>query len=298
MAKKDYYQVLGIKRDASEKDIKQAYRKLARKYHPDVNPGDSSTESKFKEINEAYQVLSDPEKRKKYDRFGENWEHADQFTGAGAQGPFRGARPGNVHFEYSDLGGGGFESIFGDLFGNFGMGGATGTRTRPRQQRSVEHPVEITLEEAFNGTTRTINVGGRNLEVKIPAGVDNGSKVRVSAGDKKSGIEDIYLVISVRQHKQFERKGNDLYVEVPVNLTDAVLGGEIEVPTPAGKKLALKIPPETQNGRSFRLSSQGMPKLNKKGERGDLFAKVRIVLPTNLTERERKLFEELKSLRD
>ncbi|MFO8101420.1 MAG: DnaJ C-terminal domain-containing protein [Dehalococcoidia bacterium] len=290
MAKKDYYQILGINRDASEKEIKQAYRKLARKYHPDVNPGDKSSEAKFKEVNEAYEVLSDSEKRKKYDRFGDQWQYADQFAGAGTQNPFG---QGNIHFDFGDMGGGGgFESIFGDLFGGFGGGGATGTRTRPQRKRATEHPVEITLEEAFAGTTRLIDVGGKRLEARIPAGVDDGSKVHL-----KQPSGDIYLVISVRPHKQFERKGNDLHVEVPVPLTDAVLGGEIEVPTLMGKKLALKIPPETQNGKSFRLSKQGMPRLNKPGERGDLFARIRIVLPTNLSEKEKELFEELKSLR-
>ncbi|NQT71872.1 MAG: DnaJ domain-containing protein [Chloroflexi bacterium] len=289
MAKKDYYQVLGVNRGASEKEIKQAYRKLARKYHPDVNPGDASTETKFKEVNEAYEVLSEPDKRKKYDRFGDQWQHADQFTGAGGRNPFGGRGPGNVHFEFGDSGGG-FESIFGDLFGGFG--GATGARARPQRRRSVEHPVEITLEEAFSGTTRMINVGGRRLEVKIPAGVDNGSKVRIN---QTTG--DIHLVISVRSHKRFERKGDNLHVEMPVSLASAILGGEIEVPTLSGKKLALKIPPETQNGKSFRLGKQGMSKLNKKGERGDLFAKVQVVLPTELTESEKKLFEELRELR-
>jgi len=290
LAKKDYYQTLGIKRGASEKEIKQAYRKQARKYHPDVNPGDKSTEAKFKEINEANEVLSDPEKRKKYDRFGDNWQHADQF--AGGHGPFGGfgQRQGGVHFDFQDSGGG-FESIFGNLFG-----GSSGARPRPRRKQAIEHPVEITMEEAFSGTARTMDLGGKRIEVKIPAGVNNGSKVRVAAGSNTGG-GDIHLVISVREHQRFERKGDNLHVEVPVPLTDAVLGGEIEVPTLLGKKLALKIPPETQNGKSFRLGKQGMPKLNKKDEKGDLFAKVRIVLPDKLTEREKELFAELKSLR-
>ena len=290
MAKKDYYNILGVKRGASEKEIKQAYRKLARKYHPDVNPGDKSTEAKFKEVNEANEVLSDPEKRKKYDRFGDQWQYADQFAGAGGRSPFG---QGNVHFDFGDSGGGGgFEGIFGDLFRGFGGGGTAGTRTRPQRKRAIEHPVEITLEEAFAGTTRMLDLGDRRLEAKIPAGVSTDSKVHLN----QPGA-DINLKISVRQHRLFERKGDNLHVEVPVPLTDAILGGEIEVPTLPGKKLALKIPPETQNGKSFRLGKQGMPKLNKKDERGDLFAKMRIVLPSNLTEREKELFEELKSLR-
>jgi len=289
LAKKDYYNILGVKRGASEKEIKQAYRKLARKYHPDVNPGDKSTEDKFKEINEANEVLSDPEKRKKYDRFGDQWQHADQFAGTGGRGPFGGFNQSNVHFDFGDRGGGGgFESIFGNLFG----GSSGSTRTRPRRKQVIEHPVEITLEEAFAGTTRMLDLGDRRLEAKIPAGVSTGSKIHLN----QPGA-DINLKISVRQHQLFERKGDNLHVEVPVPLTDAVLGGEIEVPTLPGKKLALKIPPETQNGKSFRLGKQGMPKLNKKDERGDLFAKVRIVLPSNLTAKEKELFEELKALR-
>ena len=293
MAKHSYYQVLGVKKDATEKEIKQAYRKLARKYHPDVNPGDTSTEDKFKEVNQAYEVLSDPEKRKKYDRFGENWQHADQFTGS--QGPFSGFRQGghrSTYYDFQDMDSGGFGSIFENLFG----GGQGGFRTQPRKRTPLQQPVEITLEEAYSGTARTLDLGGKRLEVKIPAGVDNGSKVRVAAGSTTGG-GDIHLVVTVRPHKQFERKGDNLHVEVPIDLTDAILGSEIEVPTLSGKKLALKIPPETQNGKSFRLGKQGMPKLNKKDQKGDLYAKVRIVLPEKLSTREKELFEELKSLR-
>lgn len=297
MAKKDYYQILGVGRNASDKEIKQAYRKLARKYHPDVNPGDSSAETKFKQVNQAYEVLSDPDKRKKYDQFGDQWQHADQFAEAGAYGPFRGFRQGGTRVEFTDFDASGLGDIFGDLFRNFGSAGATGTGTRQRRRPVVEHPVEITLEEAFSGTTRLLNLDGRRLEVKIPPGVDNGSKVRVASGAAEGG-SDVHLLVSVRPHSKFERKGKDLYVDVPVPLTDAVLGGEVEVPTIKGGKLALKIPPETQNGRSFRLSKQGMPVLHKKDERGDLFARVRVVLPTNLSEKERKLFEELRKLQN
>jgi len=288
VAGKDYYKILGIKREASEKEIKQAYRKLARKYHPDVNPGDKTTEAKFKEINEANEVLSDPEKRKKYDQFGDQWQHADQF--AGGRGPFGGFREGGTTFEFNDFDTGGMGDIFGNLFG----GGST--RARPRKKRTVEHPVEITLEEAFSGTTRVLDLGGRRLESQIPPGVKDGSKVRIAAGSSHVG-GDILLVISVKPHQRFERKGDNIHVEIPVSLTDAVLGGEVEVPTLKGGKLALKIPPETENGKSFRLAKQGMPRLNKKDERGDLFAKVSVVLPTGLTESEKALFEQLKALR-
>ena len=291
MAGKDYYKILGVKRGASDKEIKQAYRKLARKYHPDVNPGDKSTESKFKEINEANEVLSDPEKRKKYDQFGDQWQYADQF--AGARGPFGGFRQGGTTFEFSDFDTGGIGDLFGNIFGGFGGGGA---RTRPAKKRALEHPVEITLEEAYSGATRMLDLGGRRLEAKIPPGVKDGSKVRIAAGGGQGG-GDILLVISVKPHPRFERKGDNIHVDVPVSLTDAVLGSEVEVPTLKGGKLALKIPPETQNGKSFRLAKQGMPRLNKKDERGDLFAKVNVVLPTELTEKEKELFEQLKALR-
>ncbi len=294
MAKQDYYQILGINKGAAEKEIKKAYRKLARKYHPDVNPGDNSAEAKFKEINEAYEVLSDPDKRKKYDRFGDKWQYADQFTQSGSRGPFGGFRQGGTTYEYTDFSGaGGLGDIFGDLFRNFG-GGASGTRTRPRKRQAIEHPTEITLEEAFSGTMRTIEVGKRRLEVKIPPGVNDGSKVRVAMGSDQP-VGDVYLVISVKPHPRFERKGANLHTEVSIPLVDAVLGGEIEVPTLKGK-LALKIPPESQNGKTFKLTRQGMPHLNGSGK-GDLFAKLKVVLPTNLSDSEKKLFEKLKSLR-
>jgi DnaJ-class molecular chaperone len=293
LAGKDFYQVLGINRGASDKEIKHAYRKLARKYHPDVNPGDKSAEATFKEINEAHEVLSDPEKRQKYDQFGDKWEFAEQFAGAGAQ-PYGDFRRGGTVFEFSDLDDRGFGDIFQSLFRDHTFDRTTHTRGRTHRKQALEQPVELSLEEAYSGTLRTIEIAGRRLEVKIPPGVNNGSRVRVAAGDGQQG-GDIYLVISIKPHQQFERKGDDLHVEVPVPLTDTILGGEIEVPTPKGK-LALKIPPETQNGKVFRLARQGMPHLGNSGK-GDLFAKIRVVLPTNLTEREKELFKELRFLR-
>ena len=325
MAGKDYYAILGVKRDASQKEIKQAFRKLARRYHPDVNPGDSSAEGKFKEINEAYEVLSDPEKRKKYDQFGDKWQYADQFTSGYGAGDF--GREG-VNFDFGDLGAGDLGGIFDNIFRGFGATGGRATR-RPRKGRDIESPVEVTLEEAYKGTTRMLQTqaedacqvcsgqgalgnapcfscGGsgrilrpRNLEVNIPPGVRDGSRVRIAGegmeGQAGGAKGDLYLVISVKPHNRFERKGDDLHVEVSVTLTDAMLGGEVEVPTLKGK-LALKIPPETQNGKVFRMAGQGMPHLGG-SKKGDLFAKVHIVLPTKLTEREKELFEELKELR-
>ncbi len=289
MAYKDYYRILGVGRGASEKEIKEAYRRLARKYHPDVNPGDKSAEQKFKEVNEAYEVLSDPEKRRKYDQFGENWQFAEQFSRAGGQ-RFSGFSVGDL-FSNFESSGGGFESIFDDLFSSFGFGRRGGSRTRVWSQ-PLEQEVEISLEEAFYGTTRLIAANGHRLEVKIPPGVDTGSRVRVGG---RTGEPEIYLNIKVQPHERFERRGDDLYTEVPIFLTDAVLGGEVEVPTLKGK-LLLRIPPETQNGRVFRLAGQGMPHLSNSG-RGDLFVRVKVMLPTNLTPQEKELFQQLRKLR-
>ncbi len=329
MAGKNYYDILGVKRDASEKEIKQAYRRLARKHHPDVNPGDKSAETKFKEINEAYEVLSDKEKRQKYDRFGDKWQYADQFAQAGRQqSQHWDFAPGGGTFHYTSGETGDLDSLFEELFG----GARTRTsrrRPQPRRGQDLESPIEVTLEEAYSGTSRTISLqveepctacqgsgriqnlpcsacrgGGvipriKRLEVKIPPGVNNGSRVRIagkgqpSYGGGASG--DLYLVISVKPHPKFVRHGDNLHADIAVPLTVAVLGGEVQVPTPKGK-LALKIPPETQNGRIFKLSGQGMPHLGKP-TRGDLLAKVNIVLPTKLSEEEKDLFQKLKEIR-
>jgi molecular chaperone DnaJ len=330
MASKNYYDIIGVKRDASEKEIKQAYRRLARKYHPDVNPGDKSAEAKFKEINEAYEVLSDKEKRQKYDRFGDKWQYADQFARSGRQQTqywdFAPGGGGSYRFTGGDLGD--LDSIFEELFGG-GRARTTYRRPRPRRGQDLESPIELTLAEAYNGTSRTISLqleepcsacsgSGRiqnlpcsacrgagvvpkikRLEVKIPPGVNNGSRVRIAGKGQPSysgGTSgDLYLVISVKPHPELERRGDNLHVNVPVPLTVAVLGGEVQVPTPKGK-LALKIMPETQNGRVFRLAGQGMPHLGK-SSRGDLLAKVNVVLPTKLSEKEKDLFQKLREMR-
>ncbi len=326
MANKDYYQILGVDRNASEKEIKRAYRRLARKHHPDLNPGDKSAEARFKEMNAAYQVLSDPEKRKKYDQFGDQWEHADQFAKAGGQQGVRwDTGKGGTTFEYGDMSGLG--DVFSSLFGDAGMGSRT--RRGPQRGQDVESPVEISLEEVYHGSRRVIQLqttepctacggtgrvgnrvctmcggtGGkvitRRLEVKIPQGVKDGSRIRMAregapgrAGGSKG---DLYLVVRVLPHKVFERKGDDLYAEISVPLATAVLGGEVRVPTLDGN-LSLKIPPETQNGKLFRLVGKGMPQLGN-ANHGNMFAKVNVVLPTKLTEEERRLFEKLRSLR-
>lgn len=326
MANKDYYQILGVNRNASEKEIKQAYRRLARKHHPDLNPGDKSAEARFKEMNAAYEVLSNPEKRKKYDQFGDQWEYADQFAKAGGQQGVRwDTGTGGTTFEYGDVSGLG--DIFSSLFGDAGMGSRM--RRGPQRGQDVESPVEISLEEAYHGSKRVIQLqmsepctacggtgrvgnrvctmcggaGGktvpRRLEVKIPPGVKDGSRIRMAgegapgrAGGNKG---DLYLVVRVLPHKVFERKGDDLHTEVSVPLATAILGGEVRLPTLDGN-LSLKIPPETQNGKLFRLAGKGMPQLGN-AKHGSMFAKVNVVLPSNLSEEERRLFEKLRSLR-
>ncbi len=326
MAGKDYYQILGVSRTASEKEIKQAYRRLARKHHPDLNPGDKLAEVKFKEINAAYEVLSNPEKRKKYDQFGEQWEYADQFAKSGGQERVRwDFGKGGTTFEYNDLGG--FSDIFSSLFDDSGIGSRM--RRGPRRGQDIESPIKVSLEEAYHGSTRmmqlqteepctacggTGRVGNRvcticggaggkvnpkRLEVKIPAGVRDGSRIRI-AGEGGFGLAggskgDLYLIVKVLTHKLFERKGDDLYTEVSVPLAIAILGGEVRLPTLNGN-LSLKIPPETQNGKVFRMAGKGMPQLGN-SKYGNMFAKVKVVLPSNLTEEEKNLFERLRSLR-
>ncbi len=303
MAGKDYYKILGSNRSATDKDIKQAYRKLARKHHPDVNPGDKSAEARFKEINSAYDVLSDPEKRKKYDKYGDQWQHADQFeaqhgTPFGGSGGFSGFKAGpGATYEYvylSDMG------DLGDLFG-FARGFGTRTRTRrPRRGQDIEYATEVTLEEAYSGSTRVVtDLTGHRLEVKIPPGVNNGSRIKVT-GKGEPGIGggpsgDLYLVVSVKPHRTFQHRDGDLYVNVSVPFIDAVLGGEVEVSSLKGK-LSLKIPPETQNGKVFRLAGQGMPKIGS-DKKGDLLAKVNVMLPQKLTDKEKELFSQFRQLR-
>ena len=339
MAVKDYYNLLGIPKNAPDKDVKAAYRRLARKYHPDVNPGDKSAESRFKEINEAFEVLSDPDKRKKFDQYGSDFENAEAFARARQQsqqqsqrqsGSFnRGARGSPFTTdETQDMGD--LNEVFESLFRGMGGGGArTGGRRAPRKGQDIEHQIELTLEEAFNGTKRVLELkseqacplcqgmgrvknavcqqcGGagrvikpRRLEVKIPPGVKEGSRVRVAGeGDPGTGgtSGDLYLVIKIAPHPLFKLEGDDLAVDVPVSLTAAVLGSEVQVPTLKGSKLALKIPPETQNGKVFKLAGQGMPRLNDT-KCGDMLARVSVILPTNLSMKERNLFEQLRSMR-
>ncbi|MBI9044852.1 MAG: DnaJ domain-containing protein [Anaerolineaceae bacterium] len=325
MEYKDYYKVLGVGRSASEDEIKSAYRKLAMKFHPDRNQGDKKAEDLFKDINEAYQVLGDSEKRSRFDQLGASYQQWEQHGGAGnfnwndwftqSQGSSAGTR-----VEYGDMGGfedmfgggGGFSDFFNMIFGSSRPQRGTTARVRTaqqqaaqraqrvqasRQNRNVEQSVRITLKEAYQGTERTVQVDDRRLQVKIPAGAKTGTKVRMSNVGPSGPLgqkSDIYLVIEVAEDKQFERKKNDLHTAKSVDLYTAVLGGETEVETMNGKVI-LTIPTGTQPGQKIRLSNQGMPKIRKVNEFGDLFVQIKVTLPTNLTPRQKELFQELKS---
>jgi curved DNA-binding protein len=315
MEYKDYYKILGVEKSATEKDIKSAFRRLARQHHPDVNPNDPGAEDRFKEINEAYEVLSDPEKRGKYDQLGTDWRRWQQ-TG-GRPGDFDWSRwsagepGGRVHVRYGtpeDLEGlfGGsspFSDFFSQIFGGAGArsgGGGFQYEVRSQRGQDYEQPVEITLGEAFAGTSRILQRDGQRLEIKIPAGAKTGTRVRMS-GEGGSGVGggpagDLYLRLKVLPDQQFDRKGNDLYTSVCVDLYTMVLGGEVPVPTMAGEVM-LSIPAGTQNGRTFRLRGKGMPRLRHPDQSGDLYVKAEARIPTRLGPREQELFEELRRLK-
>ena len=325
MEYKDYYKTLGVAREASADEIKKAFRKLARKYHPDMNPSDKKAEAKFKEINEAYEVLSDPDKRGKYDTLGPNWY--EQF-GPGTTSSRRTYGGRGTPFDFDENSGSGFSDFFETLFRHTSPTGARGTRTdfRRRAGDNIEQNVDVTLQEAYVGATRAYNIqspepcpicqgagdingrictncGGqgtvsrtKRIQVKIPAGVDSGSKIRI-AGEGQPGFGggprgDLFFVINVKPDLTYERKGDDLYMDIDVDLVTTMLGGEVTVPTPDGRKLMLTIPPETQNGTVFRLAGKGMPRLKGDGK-GTLYTRVKVVLPMRFTEKERQLFEEL-----
>jgi len=310
-APSDFYAVLGVPRTASAKEIKSAFRKLARKYHPDVNQGDSAAEARFKEINTANEVLSDPEKRRRYDELGPDWEHYDAWEKAGkpGRGGFNGQSPFGTGAgagyqtvsaeELADLFGsqgfgsrgyssqgfsggvGGLEDLFGGMFG-----GATRATAAPRRGQDVEGEAEISLEEAYHGATRTMELGGaagsRKVEVKIPAGIGDGARVRVKgqgmAGGAGGAAGDVFIRVKVRPDPRFKREGSNLRTPVKVPLRTALAGGEVEVETPAGKRVSLTILAETQNGKVLRMRGLGMPHL-RGGGHGDLLAEVQVELP-------------------
>ncbi len=321
MEYKDYYKILGVDRSADEKEIKRAYRKLARQFHPDVNPGDKRAEERFKEINEAYEVLGDPEKRTKYDQLGASWQQWQRMGRDPGQfdwSQWTTTGPGGVRFEWSgdlgDLFGGAgadvfsdfFRAIFGGMGGGARPGGAEDLFRRTTSQRvtrgqDLEADVEITLEEAFHGTTRVLERDGQRIQVKIPPGARSGSRVRYAGkgapgyGGRPSG--DLYLNITVKPHPVFRREDDDLRCTIDVDLYTAVLGGEVRVPTLDGD-VALKIPAGTNSGKTFRLRGKGMPSARKPKQYGDLLVTTQIQVPQKLNARERELFQELARLRE
>ena len=288
----NYYDLLGVSKTASDKEIKTAYRRMARKLHPDVNPDDERAQDQFKKVNEAYEVVGDPARRKDYDQFGDDWKHADQMRNMGGG---RGRGPsGGMGFNLGDLFGGGHATRgassaggFGDMFG--GMGG--------QQQGPAKHKgsLDISLDEVYTGTTRRISIGSsangkRNLEVDVPKGVRDGRKILLRP-DRNT---EVSLTVKVRADKRFTREGADLRAEIAVPLLDAVLGGEAEVPTMTGR-IALNIPAGTQNGRSFKIKGKGLPKQGSESF-GDLYATINVRLPEYLTDKEQDLYSQLRSV--
>lgn len=311
---KDYYSILGVSRSASPDDIKRAFRKLARQYHPDVNPGDQAAEAKFKEISEAYEVLSDSDKRQKYDQFGQYWQQASRGGGYGVPSDFSG-------FDFSNYGS--FDEFINELLGRFGSGygdagtGSTsgyGYRTAPRggfrddfggfsnaastQSLDQEAKISLSMSEAFHGTQKRLRIGSEEVEVRIPAGAKQGSKVRLrnkgNLNTTSGRRGDLYLIVNLLPHDVFQFEGENLVCDVPIAPDEAVLGGKIEVPTPDGS-VTMNLPAGVKSGQSLRLRGKGWPK--PKGGRGDQLVRVAITPPKTLTAQERKLYEQIQSQR-
>ena len=284
----DYYETLGIKKTATEEEIKNAYRKLARKLHPDLNPTDKDANKKFQQLNEANEVLSDPIKRKKYDQYGKDWQHSDQFEQARQSGRRSGRQDSSGGFESDD-----FSDFFSSMFG--GGGGRSKAKYRGQDYNSQ---LQLSLRDAYTTHQQTLNLNGKNVRITIPAGVENGQSIKLK-GYGAPGVNggpsgDLYITFSIANDPRFKRLGNDLYLNEDLELYTAVLGGDITVETLSGK-IKLKVQPETQNGTKTRLKGKGFPVYKKEAEFGDLYITYTIKIPTNLTEKQKALFMELAS---
>jgi curved DNA-binding protein len=284
----DYYEILGIKKTATEEEIKNAYRKLARKLHPDLNPTDKDANKKFQQLNEANEVLSDPIKRKKYDQYGKDWQHSDQFEQARQSGRRSGRQDSSGGFESDD-----FSDFFSSMFG--GGGGRSKAKYRGQDYNSQ---LQLSLRDAYTTHQQTLNLNGKNVRITIPAGVENGQSIKLK-GYGAPGVNggpngDLYITFSIANDPLFKRLGNDLYLNEDLELYTAVLGGDITVETLSGK-IKLKVQPETQNGTKTRLKGKGFPVYKKEAEFGDLYITYTIKIPTNLTEKQKALFMELAS---
>lgn len=301
----DYYKVLNIDKSASEADIKKAYRKLARKLHPDLNPNDKEAQAKFQQINEANEVLSDPEKRKKYDQYGKDWQHADAFEqarqsqGAGRGGAYQGG--GNPFGGFSgsaDFGGGDFSDFFSSMFGG-GGGSARGRQTQFRGQ-DYKSELHLSLKSAAETHKQTISVNGKNIRITVPAGVANGQEVKLKGhggpGANNGPNGDLYITFVIASDPDFKRVGNNLYSNKEISLFTAILGGEVMIDTLDGR-VKLKVQPETQNGTQVRLKGKGFPVYKKEGKFGDLIITYTVKIPTNLTDEQKEGFRKLAELK-
>ncbi|MCW3090375.1 MAG: hypothetical protein JWP81_1444 [Ferruginibacter sp.] len=294
----DYYQILGVSKTASDEEIKKAYRKLARKLHPDLNPNDKEANKKFQQLNEANEVLSDPEKRKKYDQYGKDWQHSEQFEHARQSGR-RSAHTGGQEFS-GDFDDGDFSDFFSSLFGGGGAGSSRRSQTKFRGQ-DYNSELRLSLQDAYTTHQQMLNVNNKNVRITIPAGVENGQVIKLK-GFGAPGINggpngDLYITFSIDNDPRYKRSGNDLYITESIDLYTAVLGGEITVETMSGK-IKLKVHPETQNGTRTRLKGKGFPIYKKEGEFGDLYVTYNVKIPTHLTEKQKALFRELASSKD
>ncbi len=302
MAYIDYYKTLGVDKTASQDDIKKAYRKLARKYHPDVNPGDKEAEKRFKEINEANEVLSNPENRTKYDKYGENWKHGEEYEKAQQQQQ-QSRSYGNSDFGGFDFGGGEeYSDFFQNMFGGGASGGfgrgSRGSASGKFKGQDVYAELNLTLRDAANTHQQTFEINGKKVRITIPAGVYDGQQIKLkghgNAGYNGGPNGDLYITFNIAQDSRFERIGDDLKVKIPIDVYTAVLGGEVAIETLEGS-VKLKVKPETQNGTTVRLKGKGFPVYKKEGQFGDLFVTYEVKIPTNLTDQQKQLFQQLKN---